>query len=189
MRESDAHKSTGLVAHLRNPATGESITVKFAPGVKECRWALHLPGRVAPVTVRLIYKGENQEFDTRLVMLMDPEESVLEALAEKREAGSAETDKQRMERYRREIESLRAEIQTFQTLEASQKGSNTQEPQESQEPKEPQEKTQESQEPQEKTQEPQELPKPQEKPQGASQKIQEAPKGNKQGGGGGGGRR
>lgn len=173
MRESDAHKSTGLVAHLRNPATGESITVKFAPGVKECRWALHLPGRVAPVTVRLIYKGENQEFDTRLVMLMDPEESVLEALAEKREAGSAETDKQRMERYRREIESLRAEIQTFQTLEASQKGSKTQEPQE---------KTQEPQEPQE-------LPKPQEKPQGASQKIQEAPKGNKQGGGGGGGRR
>lgn len=71
MRESDAHRTSGLIAYVRNPETGESMMLSFPPGQKRLALEVQFISRTAPLRAWLEY-GDNPEYDVRLRMDTEP---------------------------------------------------------------------------------------------------------------------
>lgn len=71
--ETELLDSTGLVAMLRDPNTGEVLHLTFPPGKYEIPLEIHLPARVAKVILRAAKIARGGEYDVRLVFDTNPE--------------------------------------------------------------------------------------------------------------------
>ena len=68
MRESEAHKSSGIIGYLKNPETGEMMMLRFPPGVFELRLEMQMISRTAVVYATLTHGEDDPEYDVRLRM-------------------------------------------------------------------------------------------------------------------------
>lgn len=88
MRESEAHKSSGIIGYLKNPVTGEMMMLHFPPGVFELRLEMQLISRTATVYATIEHGEPDPEYDVRLRMDTRKPEGGLDAAAKELHAAA-----------------------------------------------------------------------------------------------------